>query len=84
MGLWLWKYRAKLPEIPEFLANFRRFTQKTNSGPPYPQKPVLPPLTVPLRLLRVCNRRAIHSSRLARRMDAAAENVLEQSPNQPE
>ena len=72
MGLGLWKNREKLQENREFRAYFRRFLQKSNSGPPYPQKPHFPPLTLPSWLLKVCSRRVIHPSHGLRRQFAVA------------
>jgi hypothetical protein len=42
----LWKFRAKLPEKPEFHAKLPGILKKASSGPPYPQKPRASPLTL--------------------------------------
>ncbi len=52
----LCKTRPAFLRKSPFGAAFLSFSKNRNSGLPYPQKPPPEPLTLPLRLRRVCNR----------------------------
>lgn len=46
--------RYRLPRKPEKNRVIHKFLAIPSSAPPYPQKPTAAPLTLPLRLLKVC------------------------------
>jgi hypothetical protein len=57
------KSRANSLKETQFSTAFQAFSKKRDYGLPYPQKPRLPPLTPPLRLLRVSNREYVIGQR---------------------